>query len=59
VEWLARPRPQAVKPPGGTPAATAGGTAAPEGDTAATDTQPVLEKAMAELPPLPAAVSNA
>ena len=35
----------------------AGGTPAP--DPSPTDTQPALEKAMAELPPLPQAVSNA
>jgi len=56
VEWLARPRPVA-KPPAETPPGAAEGQG-PAGDTAATDTQPVLEKAMAELPPLPA-VSNA
>jgi chromosome partitioning protein len=57
VEWLARPRPSA-KPPGTAP--TGGGeTAGPVNQGPGTDTQPVLEKALAELPPLPAAVSNA
>jgi len=57
VEWLARPRPVA-KPPGAAPAGSAE-VPGPAVDPAPTDTQPVLEKAMAELPPLPAAVSNA
>lgn len=57
VEWLARPRPVA-KPPGAAPAGGAE-VPGPAVDPAPTDTQPVLEKAMAELPPLPAAVSNA
>jgi chromosome partitioning protein len=57
VEWLARPRPVA-KPPGTAPAG-GGETAAPVIPGSGTDTQPVLEKALAELPPLPAAVSNA
>jgi hypothetical protein len=61
VEWLARPRPPATKPPG---AATAGEPVPPAepqaaADPSVTDTRPVLEQAMAELPPLPAAVSNA
>jgi chromosome partitioning protein len=61
VEWLARPRPPATKPPG---AATAGEPVPPAEPQAAADpsitaTRPVLEQAMAELPPLPAAVSNA
>ena len=57
VEWLARPRP-AAKPPGTAPAG-GGETAGPVIPGSGTDTQPVLEKALAELPPLPAAVSNA
>jgi len=61
VEWLARPRPPAAKPPG---AATAGepvppAEPQPAADPSITDTRPVLEQAMAELPPLPAAASNA
>lgn len=58
VEWLARPKPTAAKPPGdaGTPAP--GGASGAAADPSP-DTQPVLEKALAELPPLPAAVSNA
>jgi len=61
VEWLTRPKPQpAARPPqapppaGGTPPAGSTG-----GDASPTDTRPTLEKALAELPPLPAAVSNA
>jgi chromosome partitioning protein len=57
VEWLARPRP-AAKPPGTAPEG-GGETAGPVIPGSGTDTQPVLEKALAELPPLPAAVSNA
>jgi chromosome partitioning protein len=57
VEWLTRPRPAAVKPPQGEPGS--GQTPGPPGDGSGTDTHPVLEKALAELPPLPAAVSNA
>jgi chromosome partitioning protein len=61
VEWLARPRPAAAKPPGaagaGEPVPTPAAQPAPDPTT--TDTRPVLEQAMAELPPLPAAVSNA
>ncbi|HTD29919.1 MAG TPA: AAA family ATPase [Steroidobacteraceae bacterium] len=57
VEWLARPRP-AAKPPGTAPAG-GGETAGPVIPGSGTDTHPVLEKALAELPPLPAAVSNA
>jgi chromosome partitioning protein len=56
VEWLARPRPVA-KPPGAPPGAAEG--QGPAAGTGGTDSQPVLEKALAELPPLPAAVSNA
>jgi chromosome partitioning protein len=57
IEWLARPRPAAGLPPEGGPP---GGGPAPEKapETSATGTQPALEKALAELPPLPAAVSN-
>ena len=59
VEWLSRPRPQAATPPGTAPAGAAPGGHSGGDTTAGTDPQPVLEKAMAELPPLPAAVSNA
>jgi len=59
VEWLARPRPSLVKPPGDAGAPASGGSSAGGPEPSPTDAQPVLEKALAELPPLPAAVSNA
>jgi chromosome partitioning protein len=56
VEWLSRPRPSSAKPPvPGGPLSAADVPA----DPSPTDTQPTLEKALAELPPLPQAVSNA
>ncbi len=57
VEWLTRPKPGAAKPPAGP---TEGGASPPAGaDGSSTGTAPALEQAMAELPPLPAQVSNA
>jgi len=55
VEWLSRPKPAPAKP--SDPGATAGG--APPQAPPAADAAPALEQAMAELPPLPAAASNA
>ena len=57
VEWLSRPKPAAAKPPA--PPAPAGTGTPPQADGSPTDSQPTLEKALAELPPLPAAVGNA
>ena len=58
VEWLARPRGGAVTPPVATGAAPVHrpGSAAEGADTGS---QRALEQAMAELPPVPAAVANA
>ncbi|HTT43770.1 MAG TPA: AAA family ATPase [Steroidobacteraceae bacterium] len=62
IEWLARPRPTATRPPGAAPNGTPepAQPAPPAADTPpAADARPALEQALAELPPLPAAVSNA
>jgi chromosome partitioning protein len=55
VEWLARPKPGSIVPP------AAGGAPEPQAAPAAgadTGSQRALDAAMAELPPLPAAVAN-
>ena len=55
VEWLARPKPGSIVPP------VAGGAPEPQAAAAAgadTGSQRALDAAMAELPPLPAAVAN-
>ena len=57
VEWLNRPKPATAKPPA--PGGPLNAEGAPAPDPSPTDTQPALEKALAELPPLPQAVSNA
>ena len=55
VEWLERPKPGSIVPP------VAGGAPEPQAAAAAgadTGSQRALDAAMAELPPLPAAVAN-
>ncbi len=61
VEWLARPRGGAAAPPGSAPAQDPQAPAAPgpQGATDATHQHALVEAAMAELPPVPAAVANA
>jgi chromosome partitioning protein len=63
VEWLARPRPGTAAPPGPAsaeaPAEQAPAPTAAPGATDASQQHALVEAAMAELPPVPAAVANA